>query len=67
MPICCARRSPANARRLLEAYDYALNGSHVTEHDLADPDSADALNPGEACTPSQGWEDHTSWFKIDAR
>jgi antitoxin YefM len=35
-------RSPANARRLLKAYDNALNGIHVAEHDLVDPDAADA-------------------------
>ena len=34
-------RSPANARRLLRAYENALNGIHVTEHALIDPDSAD--------------------------
>ncbi len=35
-------RSPANARRLLKAYEHALNGIHVAEHDLVDPDAADA-------------------------
>ena len=34
-------RSPANARRLLKAYENALNGVHVAEHDLADSDAAD--------------------------
>jgi antitoxin YefM len=35
-------RSPANARRLLKAYENALNGIHVAEHDLIDPDAAHA-------------------------
>jgi antitoxin YefM len=35
-------RSPANARRLLKAYENALNGVHMSEHDLVDPDEADA-------------------------
>jgi antitoxin YefM len=35
-------RSPANARRLLKAYENALNGIRVAEHDLVDPDAADA-------------------------
>jgi antitoxin YefM len=35
-------RSPANARRLLKAYENALNGIHIAEHDLVDPDAADA-------------------------
>ena len=35
-------RSPANARRLLRAYENALNGIHMAEHDLVDPDEADA-------------------------
>ncbi len=35
-------RSPANARRLLKAYQNALNGLHVAEHALIDPDAADA-------------------------
>jgi antitoxin YefM len=34
-------RSPANARRLLKAYENALNGIHMAEHDLVDPDEAD--------------------------
>jgi antitoxin YefM len=34
-------RSPANARRLLKAYENALNGLHVAEHALIDPDVAD--------------------------
>jgi antitoxin YefM len=32
-------RSPANARRLLTAYENALNGIHVTERQLIDPDA----------------------------
>jgi antitoxin YefM len=32
-------RSPVNARRLLKAYENALNGKHVAEHDLIDPDA----------------------------
>src|SRR6185437_15927669 len=35
-------RSPANARRLLNAYENALNGLNVAEHALIDPDAADA-------------------------
>lgn len=35
-------RSPANARRLLQAYENALNGTGVAEHALIDPDAADA-------------------------
>jgi len=35
-------RSPANARRLLNAYENALNGLHLSEHALIDPASADA-------------------------
>jgi antitoxin YefM len=35
-------RSPANARRLLKAYENALNGIGVAEHALIDPDAADA-------------------------
>ena len=34
-------RSPTNARRLLRAYESALNGVHLAEHDLVDPDEAD--------------------------
>src|SRR5580700_651715 len=34
-------RSPANARRLLKAYENALNGVHVAEHDLIDSDAAE--------------------------
>jgi antitoxin YefM len=30
-------RSPANARRLLSAYENALNGTHVVERTLIDP------------------------------
>ena len=33
-------RSPANARRLLKAYENALNGVNLTEHQLIDPDAA---------------------------
>lgn len=33
-------RSPANARRLLKAYENALNGIHLAEHVLIDPDAA---------------------------
>jgi antitoxin YefM len=32
-------RSPANARRLLKAYENALNGRNVAEHVLIDPDA----------------------------
>lgn len=35
-------RSPANARRLLAAYENALNGIGLTEHALIDPDAAEA-------------------------
>jgi antitoxin YefM len=35
-------RSPANARRLLKAYENALSGTKLTERDLIDPDAADA-------------------------
>jgi antitoxin YefM len=35
-------RSPANARRLLKSYENALNGLHVAEHALIDPDGPDA-------------------------
>ncbi len=31
-------RSPANGRRLLKAYENALNGTHLSEHALVDPD-----------------------------
>ena len=34
-------RSPANARRLLKAYENALNGLHLAEHALIDPDAPD--------------------------
>jgi len=33
-------RSPANARRLLKAYENALNGVHIAEHRLVDSDGA---------------------------
>ena len=32
-------RSPANARRLLTAYENALNGVNLAEHELIDPDA----------------------------
>ena len=32
-------RSPANARRLLSAYENALNGIRTAEHALIDPDA----------------------------
>ena len=35
-------RSPANARRLLKAYENALSGIHLAERALIDPDTADA-------------------------
>jgi antitoxin YefM len=35
-------RSPANARRLLKAYENALNGISTAERELVDPDEADA-------------------------
>nr|AAK83162.1 AviX2 [Streptomyces viridochromogenes Tue57] len=35
-------RSPANARRLLKAYENALAHVNVSERELIDPDSADA-------------------------
>ena len=34
-------RLPANARRLLKAYENALNGVNLAEHRLIDPDAAD--------------------------
>jgi AcrR family transcriptional regulator len=34
-------RSPANARRLLKAYENALNGTGIAEHTLVDPDADD--------------------------
>jgi antitoxin YefM len=34
-------RSPANARRLLNAYENALNGVNLAERQLIDPDAAD--------------------------
>lgn len=39
-------RSPANARRLLKAYENALNGMNLSEHQLIDPDSADGKGRG---------------------
>jgi antitoxin YefM len=35
-------RSPANARRLLKAYENALNSMRLTERELIDPDVPDA-------------------------
>ncbi|MFI2375539.1 type II toxin-antitoxin system Phd/YefM family antitoxin [Streptomyces sp. NPDC018964] len=32
-------RSPANARRLLEAYENALKGANLAERELVDPDA----------------------------
>jgi antitoxin YefM len=32
-------RTPANARRLLKAYENALSGIDLTEHELIDPDA----------------------------
>jgi antitoxin YefM len=37
-------RSPANARRLLAAYENALNGTNLAEHKLIDPDAT--IRPG---------------------
>lgn len=39
-------RSPANARRLLKAYENALNGVNLAEHRLIDPDAADSRGSG---------------------
>jgi antitoxin YefM len=39
-------RSPANARRLLRAYENALNGTNLGERRLIDPDSADSRDGG---------------------
>ncbi|MEU1279943.1 type II toxin-antitoxin system prevent-host-death family antitoxin [Streptomyces sp. NPDC005805] len=41
-------RSPANARRLLKAYENALSNINVSERDLIDPDSPDAAREGAA-------------------
>jgi antitoxin YefM len=35
-------RSPANARRLLKAYENALNSMRVAERELIDPDTPDS-------------------------
>ena len=35
-------RSPANARRLLRAYENALNGVGLADRQLIDPDTADS-------------------------
>jgi antitoxin YefM len=40
-------RSPANARRLLKAYENALSRVNLAEHGLIDPDAADADKGGE--------------------
>ncbi|MFD7510273.1 type II toxin-antitoxin system Phd/YefM family antitoxin [Streptomyces sp. NPDC059853] len=37
----CLLRSPANARRLLKAYETALSGRGLTGHELIDPDAPD--------------------------
>ena len=34
-------RSPANARRLLKAYENALNGAGIAEYALVDPNAGD--------------------------
>ncbi|MGW4898569.1 type II toxin-antitoxin system Phd/YefM family antitoxin [Kitasatospora sp. NPDC004240] len=34
-------RSPANARRLLKAYENALGGTGLSERELIDPDASD--------------------------
>ena len=39
-------RSPANARRLLKAYENALANINVSERELIDPDSPDAASEG---------------------
>ena len=41
-------RSPANARRLLKAYENALANTSVSERELIDPDSPDAAREGAA-------------------
>jgi antitoxin YefM len=38
-------RSPANARRLLGAYENVLNGKHLAEHALLDPETGAELDP----------------------
>jgi antitoxin YefM len=35
-------RSPANARRLLTAYENAMNGESLTERELIDPEAGSA-------------------------
>src|SRR5260370_40306260 len=47
-------RSPANARRLLKAYENALNGIHLAEHALIDPGAA---GPPERLG-RRGFDDH---------
>jgi antitoxin YefM len=39
-------RSPANARRLLKAYENALNGINLAEHELIEPDAANPQASG---------------------
>jgi antitoxin YefM len=39
-------RSPANARRLLKAYENALNGINLAERQLIDPDAAEPRGGG---------------------
>src|SRR5438270_125160 len=42
-------RSPANARRLLKAYENALSGTNLAEHELIDAEDPDAEDtPGSA-------------------
>ena len=53
-------RSPVNARRLLKAHENALDGLHVAEHALIDPDAADTSSAGEACVRGPGWDDYPS-------
>ncbi|MFE2756572.1 type II toxin-antitoxin system Phd/YefM family antitoxin [Actinosynnema sp. NPDC059335] len=40
-------RSPANARRLLKAYENALSRRKLSEHALVDPDASPAGEGGE--------------------
>jgi antitoxin YefM len=39
-------RSPGNARRMLDAYENALNGLHVSEHALIAPAPTDSPQNG---------------------
>jgi antitoxin YefM len=41
-------RSPANARRLLKAYENALKGANLSERDLIDPDAPSADGAGSS-------------------